>query len=60
MSAAKNRETGLCRHHQWHTVECGYWEEDNVPCGYECRICPMEDLIAALPRTVTEDNADAA
>ena len=56
VSAAQNRETGLCRHHQSHTVECGYWEEDNMPCGYECRICPMEDLIAALPDEVTEDN----
>lgn len=29
-----------------------------MPCGYECRICPMEDLIAALPDAVTEDNAE--
>ncbi|MBD5464547.1 MAG: hypothetical protein HDR22_01790 [Lachnospiraceae bacterium] len=56
VSAAKNRETGLCRHHQSHTVECGYSEEDNMPCEYECCICPMEDLIAALPDEVTEAN----
>ncbi|MDE5779300.1 MAG: leucine-rich repeat protein [Lachnospiraceae bacterium] len=56
VSAAENRETGLCRHHQSHTVECGCSEEDNLPCEYECRICPMEDLIAALPDEVTEDN----
>lgn len=57
VSAAENRETGLCRHHQSHTVECGYSEEDNMLCEYECRICPIEDLIAALPDEVIEDNA---
>jgi len=27
-----------------------------VPCGYVCRLCPSEALIAALPRRVTEEN----
>ena len=41
-----------------HDSECGYVQADpGTPCGYECRICPIEDLIAALPDTVTEDNA---
>ena len=43
--------------HHSHDSECGYVEADpGAPCGYECRICPIEDLIAALPEQVTEDN----
>ena len=30
---------------------------EGSPCTYKCRVCPIEDLIAALPDTVTEDNA---
>nr|WP_325305940.1 hypothetical protein [uncultured Oscillibacter sp.] len=46
-----------CQH--VHDSECGYAQADpGQPCGYECRICPIEDLIAALPDKVTEDNAD--
>jgi len=46
-----------CQH--VHDSECGYAQADpGQPCGYECRICPIEDLIAALPEQVTEDNAD--
>ncbi len=46
-----------CQH--VHDSECGYVQADpGQPCGYECRICPIEDLIAALPDTVTEDKAD--
>ena len=46
-----------CQH--THDSECGYAQADpGQPCGYECRICPIEDLIAALPDKVTEDNAD--
>ena len=46
-----------CQHS--HDSECGYVQADpGTPCGYECRICPIEDLIAALPEQVTEDNAD--
>ena len=45
-----------CQHS--HDSECGYVEADpGAPCGYVCRICPIEDLIAALPEQVTEDNA---
>ena len=44
--------------HHSHDSECGYIAPtDGAPCGYECRICPIEDLIAALPEQVTEDNA---
>ena len=49
-------DIGLCAHHQEHTENCGYGEEGS--CAYECRLCPIEDLTAALPRTVTEDNAE--
>ncbi len=53
----------LCIHHSGHTQDCGYSpEEDGAgsACAYECRICPIEELIAALPEQVTEDNrADA-
>ncbi len=46
-----------CQHS--HDSECGYVQADpGASCGYECRICPIEDLIAALPEQVTEDNAD--
>ncbi len=46
-----------CQH--VHDSECGYAQAGpGQPCGYECRICPIEDLIAALPDKVTEDNAD--
>jgi len=46
-----------CQHS--HNSECGYVQADpGTPCGYVCRICPIEDLIAALPDKVTEDNAD--
>lgn len=54
----EDTDANLCAHHREHTTDCGYSEEDNTPCGYECRICPIEDLIAALPEQVTEDNAD--
>ena len=46
-----------CQH--VHDSECGYVQANpGQPCGYECRICPIEDLIAALPDKVTEDNAE--
>lgn len=46
-----------CQH--THDSECGYVQANpGQSCGYECRICPIEDLIAALPDKVTEDNAE--
>ena len=46
-----------CQH--THDSECGYAQADpGQPCGFVCRICPIEALIAALPEQVTEDNAD--
>ncbi|WP_166545223.1 S-layer homology domain-containing protein [Anaerotruncus sp. 1XD42-93] len=60
--AKQPEDTGICKHHQEHDDACGYQpeSEDSVgsPCTYECRICPIEDLIAALPDKVTEDNAE--
>ena len=54
-------DTGICKHHQEHDADCGYIPKsedgEGSPCTYECRICPIEDLIAALPDIVTEDNA---
>lgn len=45
-----------CQHE--HDESCGYAEAQD--CGYVCSICPIEDLIAALPKTedITEDSAD--
>ena len=57
-------DTGLCKHHREHDDACGYLSESEdskgSPCTYECRICPVERLIAALPDAadITEDNAD--
>ena len=55
-------DTGLCKHHREHDDACGYQPEsedsEGSSCTYECRICPIEKLIAALPDTVTEDNTD--
>ena len=55
-------DTGICKHHQEHDADCGYIPKsedgEGSPCTYECRICPIEVLIAALPEQVTEDNAD--
>ncbi|MEY8317937.1 hypothetical protein AALB19_11600 [Oscillospiraceae bacterium 50-58] len=46
-----------CQH--VHDSECGYVQADpGASCGYVCHICPIEDLIAALPDEVTPDNAD--
>ena len=60
---AEEADTGLCEHHTEHTDKCGYiasTEDDpGQPCGYECKICPIEELIDALPSQVTEDNQDA-
>ena len=57
-------DTGLCAHHKEHTAECGYSspsdEGAGSPCTYVCRICPIEELTAALPETddVSGDNAE--
>lgn len=48
-------DISLCAHHQEHTENCGYGEEGS--CTYECRLCSIEDLIAALPQSVTEENS---
>lgn len=57
----EQEDTGICKHHQEHDADCGYIPKsengEGSPCTYECRICPIEVLIAALPDTVTEDNA---
>ncbi len=54
-------DTGICKHHQEHDADCGYIPKsedgEGSPCTYKCHICPVEDMIAALPDTVTEDNA---
>ncbi len=54
---ASEEKTGLCSHHTEHTAECSYTEAQ--PCTYDCRLCPIERLIGALPAEVTPDNADA-
>ena len=42
VSSSEERTTELCAHHPEHTADCGYSVEDNTPCGYECRVCPVE------------------
>ena len=58
----EQEDTGICKHHQEHDADCGYIPKsedgEGSPCTYECRICPIEALIAALPEQVTEDNAE--
>ncbi len=57
-------DTDLCKHHREHDDTCGYLPESEdsggSPCTYECRICPIEKLIAALPDAadITEDNEE--
>ena len=59
---AQPEDTGICKHHREHDDACGYQpaseDSEGSPCTYECRVCPVEELIAALPDKVTEDNAD--
>ncbi len=59
---AEPEATNLCAHHKEHTEDCGFVpateDSEGSPCTYECRICPIEDLIAALPDEVTADNAE--
>ena len=60
----QSENTGICKHHPKHDGSCGYQpvseDREGSPCTYECHICPIEELIAALPDTadITEDNAD--
>ena len=49
-------QTLSCPHE--HDNTCGYAPEDpGVPCGFVCRICPIDDLIANLPRSVSAANS---
>lgn len=48
-----------CQHE--HDGACGYKAaEPGQPCGYECRICPVQELIDALPDAgdITAENAE--
>ncbi len=52
--AAASEDVGLCPHHLEHTNECGFLAPtedtpEGAPCTYECHICPVQDLIDALP-----------
>ena len=55
----QQEDTGFCKHHREHDDTCGYLPEsedsEGSLCTYECHICPVEELIAALPDKVTED-----
>lgn len=46
-----------CAHHTGHTDTCGYGEGVS-DCAYQCRLCPVQALINALPE-VTSENLDA-
>ena len=59
-NAGQTEDIGVCRHHQEHDDACASEDGEDSPCTYACRICPIEDLIAAMPDTVTEDNAAMA
>lgn len=60
----KPEDTGICKHHQAHDESCGYQpapeDGEGSPCTYDCRICPIEELIAVLPDvgSITEENAE--
>ena len=57
LSALAADAEGLCPHHTAHTEDCGYAEEaEGQPCGYFCPICPVQDMIDALPEDITADN----
>ena len=50
LPALAAEDGGLCPHHTEHTEDCGYAEEaKGQPCGYVCPICPVQDMIDALP-----------
>ena len=50
---------GLCSHHPEHTDGCRYVPENpDAPCTFVCLVCPIEDLIASLPRSISEQNSE--
>ena len=54
-------EGAPCLHE--HDGECGYVPADpGQPCGYDCRICPVQEMLDALPdaEDVTADNRAGA
>ncbi|MDE7219551.1 MAG: hypothetical protein K2O45_08030, partial [Oscillospiraceae bacterium] len=61
---AQPEDTSICKHHREHDESCGYQPAsengEGSPCTYECRICPIEELIAALPDvgSITDENAE--
>lgn len=57
LAADLETDAGLCAHHQAHTDECGY-AEDGAECAFVCRVCGVEELLAALPENVTPENSD--
>ncbi len=49
--------TPACPHE--HDDACGYVPAaPGAPCGFDCRICPIEDLIGRLPRNVSSGDGD--
>lgn len=46
-----------CTHE--HDEACGYAAEDpGVPCGFVCKICPINSLMEKLPDSVSADNLE--
>ena len=42
-----------------HNDACGYVEgEPGAPCTFVCRLCPLEELLGALPGSVSADNSE--
>lgn len=60
----KQQSDGLCPHHTEHTEDCGYVapdeEKEGSPCTYECKLCPVQELIDVLPdaEDITEENCE--
>lgn len=52
-----NTDGAACTHE--HDDTCGYAAGDpGAPCAFVCRICPIEDLLGALPDSLSEDNSE--
>jgi len=49
-------QTGLCDHHTAHEDRCYSTGTEDAPCGFDCKVCAIQELIDALPDEVTTDN----
>lgn len=55
----EEKEADTCTHGE-HDAYCGYVEgSEESPCRYECGVCPVEELIQALPAPIQAGDAVA-